>query len=129
MNETIDTSMRPPVFAIGHCDACGTYTYPPQAYGCRRCGAALLHPVSPPAPAVLRNYVTLHAALTPELEVPCVIGEIELAPGVVEEALIHVADETQLSLGQQMAPEAYQDGKDQWRWRFVPAIDGMEDKA
>jgi|GEM_PF-2450130 len=128
MNETIDASVRPPMFVIGHCEVCGTYTYPPQAYGCRRCGAALLHRVSPPAPAILRNYVTVHAALTPELAVPCVIGEIELAPGVIEEALIHVSDEAQLRLEQQMVPEAYKDGNDQWRWRFVPTTGGMGDK-
>ncbi|CAM4328736.1 Zn-ribbon domain-containing OB-fold protein [Bordetella muralis] len=129
MNETIDTSVQPAMFAIGHCEACGTYTYPPQAYGCRQCGAALLRPVSPPAPAVLRNYVTLYTALTPELDVPCVIGEVELAPGVVEEALIHVADESELCLGQQMEPQAYKDSKDQWRWRFVPVVGGVGDKA
>lgn len=129
MNETIDASVQPPVFAIGHCEACDTYTYPPQAYGCRRCGAALLHPVSPPTPAILRNYVTLHTALTPELEVPCVIGEVELAPGVVEEALIDARDEAGLSLGQQMLPQAYKDRNDQWRWRFVPVVEGRRDKA
>ncbi|MHA7602221.1 Zn-ribbon domain-containing OB-fold protein [Alicycliphilus sp. T452] len=129
MNETIDSSASPPAFAIGHCEECGTYTYPPQAYGCRRCGAALLQPVAPPVPAILQNYVTLHTVLTPELDVPCVIGEVQLAPGVIEEALIHVADEAELSLGQQMAPQAYKDKKDQWRWCFVPVIGGSGDQA
>ena len=129
MNETIDASAQPPMFAIGHCEVCETYTYPPQAYGCRCCGAALLHPVSPPAPVILRNYVTLYTALTADLNVPCVIGEIELAPGVVEEALIHISDEAELRLGQKMTPQAYKDRNDQWRWRFVPAGDDAGDQA
>ena len=53
---------------------------------------------------------------------PCVIGEVRLAPGVIEEALIGVADEAELSLGQALIPQAYKDQKQQWRWRFVPAV-------
>lgn len=89
----------------------------------------MLQSVKPPVPLILQNYVTLHAALTPELDVPCVIGEVQLAPGVIEEALIHVADEAELSLGQQVVPQAYKDKRNQWRWRFVSAIGSLGDKA
>ncbi len=129
MNETSSPSASPPTFAIGHCDACGAYTYPPQAYGCRRCGAAGLRAVALPVQATLQNFVTLYTELTPELEVPCVIGEVRLAPGVIEEALIGVAGEVELNLGQALEPQAYQDQKQQWRWRFVPAVAEMGGQA
>ncbi len=95
MNDTSTPALR-----LARCAACGGYTYPPEAYGCRVCGASgdRLQPVPPPGAVYLRNFVTLHSELAPGLKVPCVIGEVELAPGVVEEALIDVADESALRL-------------------------------
>lgn len=108
---------------LAHCAACGGYTYPPTAYGCRVCGAAgeRLDAVPPPGALHLRNFVTLHAELVPGLPVPCVIGEVELAPGVVEEALIDVADEAALRLDMPLEAVAAADEGAAARWRFRPA--------
>lgn len=84
-----------PTLALAHCSRCGSHTFPATAYGCRRCGAdlaALSQVPCPQAPRLL-NFVTVHAELAPGLPVPCVIGEIELAPGLVEEGLINAAED------------------------------------
>lgn len=89
---------------LAHCPHCGTYTFPPNAWGCRRCGTenARLDKVPMPATPVLRNFITLHGDVAPGLVPPVIVGEVELAPGVVEEALIAVDDESQLRLDMPM---------------------------
>lgn len=105
------------VLQLAHCAACGSYTFPARAYGCRRCGRAdALSAVACPRAPVLKNFVTLHAELAPGLPVPCVIGEVELAPGVIEEALIAVADESTLTLEMPLRAEPRGDEG----WQFVP---------
>lgn len=105
---------------LAHCAACGTYTFPPNAPACRRCGMPgerlEIRPL--PAPPRLRNAITLHTQLHPELKAPCVIGEVELAPGVYEEALIDVADEDAAPLGAALEAMAHrlEDGRLQWRF-------------
>lgn len=115
-----------PGFGLAHCRHCGGYTYPPTAYGCRVCGrpADALETVPPPAIPRLRNFVTLHAPLVPGLEPPCVIGEVELAPGVVEEALIDVADESALRLDMPLAVVDRGEAGAPTRFAFRPAEEG-----
>lgn len=108
---------------VAHCQACGSWTFPAQAWGCRVCGAApdQLHTSVPPTTPTLCNAVTVHAELAPGLPVPCVIGEVELAPGVVEEAWIDVAAESALHPGMVLRAEGVADVQGTIRWRFVPA--------
>ena len=110
------------VLELAHCADCGAHSFPARAYGCRVCGAPRerLNAV-PCTQAVLRNMVTVHAELVPGLPVPCVIGEVELAPGVIEEALIGARDETTLQLGMALTPVAEGAADGASRWRFVPA--------
>ncbi|HET9206831.1 MAG TPA: hypothetical protein VFO28_11375 [Burkholderiaceae bacterium] len=109
------------VLQLAHCAGCGAHSFPAQAHGCRVCGAPRerLNAV-PCTQAVLRNVVTVHAELVPGLPVPSVIGEVELAPGVIEEALIGVHDETELTLGMALTPMAETAADGTLRWRFVP---------
>jgi hypothetical protein len=106
---------------LGHCPACNAWNFPANSWGCHACGApgqslrALPAPVAP----VLLNAITVHAELAPGLPVPCVIGEVELAPGVVEEALIDVASEDALAPG--CVLRALHDPAAALPWRFVPA--------
>ncbi|TWO68471.1 hypothetical protein FN976_22845 [Caenimonas sedimenti] len=104
------------------CARCGGHTFPAGTYGCRVCGAPAqqLRPVACEA-ATLRNAVTVHSELAPGLPVPCVIGEVELAPGLIEEALIDVASEAQLTLGMSLRPVCGNDAAGKPLWRFVPA--------
>lgn len=83
------------------CGTCGATSFPATAYGCSRCGTArsrcragLVH-----GPFVLRNYVSVHQPLLPALRVPFVVGDVEIAPGIVEEAIIDVASEDALHVG------------------------------
>ena len=106
---------------IAHCAACGAHSFPAEVHGCRACGAPRERLQAVPcARATLRNAVTVHAELIPGLAVPCVIGEVELAPGVIEEALIGVRDESELTLGMALTPQADTEADGRLRWRFVP---------
>jgi uncharacterized OB-fold protein len=89
---------------LAHCGRCGTYTFPSNAWGCRACGADPSQLTPSPMPQVprLRNFVTIHGDLSPNLKPPAVVGEVELAPGVVEEALLAVGDESLLSLDMEL---------------------------
>lgn len=115
-----------PVLQLAYCDACGTYTFPADAYACRRCSAPRqqLQARPCPAPVRLRNAVTLHVSLHPELPAPCVLGEVELAPGVVEEAVIDVADESALHFGMPLLPVAQRTEAGALRWRFAACAEG-----
>ena len=105
-----DTPLMPPwgvahlPTLLAHCRQCGTYTFPPNAWGCRGCGAgnAILDKVPMPATPVLRNFITIHGDVAPGLTPPVVVGEVEIAPGVIEEALIAVDDEAKLTLDMPM---------------------------
>lgn len=108
---------------LAHCRNCGAWTFPAEAWGCRVCGAPpdRLEARTPPQAPVLRQAVTVHAELAPGLPVPCLIGEVELAPGVIEEALIEAADGVDLAPGLPLraVPSAAAEGRS--GWRFVPA--------
>ena len=116
------SSTEPPQLLLGHCQACGAWTFPAHSWGCRACGAPQqsLQPKPPPGPAILRNAVTVHAELAPGLPAPCVVGEIELAPGVIEEALLQVDAETDVSLGSVVEPLHLGEAGGASPWRFVP---------
>lgn len=98
--------MNAPTLELARCTVCGGTSFPAQVPGCRHCGAApaQLRAEACATPVRLLNFVTVHSALTPGLKVPAVIGEVELAPGLVEEARIDVADESALVLGMALAP-------------------------
>lgn len=110
-----------PVLQAARCRQCGGHSYPAHVPGCRHCGAepALLEAIDCMGPVALRNAVTVHSPLAPGLAVPCVIGEVELCPGVVEEVLIDVADESQLSLGMALRP-AWRAAEEGGMWVFRP---------
>jgi uncharacterized OB-fold protein len=110
---------------LAHCSACGAHTFPATAYGCRRCGRSdALQPVALPQAPRLLNFVTVHAELAPGLAVPCVFGEVELAPGVVEEAPIAVDDERALALDMPLrAVAVLQEGRTAWRFAPVEAAE------
>ncbi len=116
------SSTEAPQLLLGHCQACGTWNFPAESWGCRACGAPssklLAKPL--PGPAILRNAVTVHAELAPGLPVPCVVGEIELAPGVIEEALLQVARETDVAVGSVVVPVHLGETGGASPWRFAP---------
>jgi uncharacterized OB-fold protein len=112
-----------PVLLLGHCQACGAWNFPAESWGCRACGASKekLQASPPPGPAILRNAVTVHAELVPGLPAPCVVGEIELAPGVIEEALLQVTSEADAPLGTVAKPVHVGEAGGASPWRFALA--------
>lgn len=122
------TTQSEPRLQLAHCANCGSYTFPADAPACRRCGAPgdQLEVRPLPAPPRLRNAITLYAQLHPELTAPCVIGEVELAPGVYEEALIDVADESAAPLGTALQPMPYHLEGGRVQWRFMPVQGGAQ---
>jgi uncharacterized OB-fold protein len=119
-------SPKAPQLLLGHCEACGTWNFPAESWGCRACGAptATLQAKPLPGPAILRNAVTVHAELAPGVPVPCVVGEIELAPGVIEEALLQVASEADVTLGSVVESVHLGEAGGASSWRFVPVRGG-----
>jgi hypothetical protein len=112
---------------IASCTRCSAFSFPANVPGCRVCGAepALLRQVDCPAPPRLRNFVTVHADIVPGLGAPCIIGDVELAPGIVEEAIIEAPNEARLSVGI-LLEAVYQPGSnpgDSGSWRFIAAKD------
>lgn len=120
------SSPETPELLLGHCQACGAWNFPAESWGCRACGAPReqLQARPLPGPAILRNTVTVHAELSPGLPVPCVVGEIELAPGVIEEALLQVTSESDVSLGAVVRPVHLGEAGGASPWRFVPVQGG-----
>ncbi|HYP71432.1 MAG TPA: hypothetical protein VEP93_11140 [Variovorax sp.] len=110
------------------CTVCGGTSFPAQVPGCRHCGAppAQLRTQACATPVHLLNFVTVHAPLAPGLKVPAVIGEVALAPGLVEEARIDVADESALTLGMALTP-VWQPGAEDTagNWVFRPLNAGV----
>ncbi|WOB06642.1 hypothetical protein [Piscinibacter gummiphilus] len=105
---------------LAHCRQCGTYTFPSNAWSCRACGADTLDKVPMPQTPVLRNFITLHGDVVPGLTPPVVVGEVEIAPGVVEEALIAVDDESRLTLDMPMEAIGADPADTQRGLRFRP---------
>lgn len=119
-------SPETPALLLGHCQVCGAWNFPAESWGCRACGAGRNHlqAMPPPGPAILRNAVTVHAELSPGLPVPCIVGEVELAPGVIEEALLQVASEADVAPGMVLEPVHLGDAGGISPWRFVPVQGG-----
>lgn len=119
-----------PVLRAARCGRCAGHSFPAHVPGCRHCGAApdALETIDCMGAVALRNAVTVHAPLAPGLAVPCVIGEVELCPGVVEEVLIDVSDEAQLTLGMWLRPvwRAAKEGEG-GNWVFRPEANQMKE--
>lgn len=114
-------SPAPEKLRLAWCKRCARHSFPATVHGCSHCGAepAALEAVPLPQPPRLLNFVTVNAELAPGLPVPCVIGEVELAPGLVEEALINAANEEGLETGMTLQPRPATFGNTAG-WCFVP---------
>jgi uncharacterized OB-fold protein len=110
-----------PRLLFGRCLACEALTFPANAYGCARCGSASLEIVERPAAGTLVACVTLHADLIAGLPAPQVVGDVEIAPGIVEEVLIQGEQDT-LVPGMTLAGVVHplEDGAFDLRFRVAP---------
>lgn len=74
----------------GRCAVCRGLSFPLTHYGCPRCGAepVEVREETLDGRATLLNFLTLHTRLTPTLPVPLVVGEAEIAPGMIQEIML-----------------------------------------
>jgi uncharacterized OB-fold protein len=108
---------------FGRCPRCAALTFPATAYGCSACGAAPLAVEERDGEGVLQAVVTLHAAVMPGLPVPQAIGDVEIAPGIIEEVLLEGAGED-YAPGMRVVARAHALEDDFFDCRFAP-----EDRA
>lgn len=88
-------------FIYASCNSCRRLTFPANAPGCMHCGLPIdtAEKLIRKGIGTLMEFVTVHVALTPDMEVPCIIGDILLEDGIIEEGVISVPDESTLALG------------------------------
>lgn len=106
------------------CGQCGRLSFPKIKYGCHVCGAepSFSTEEALEGRARLLSFATLHAPLAPGLQVPLVVGEVEIADGIIEEVVIG-CEEQHLKAGMlvQARPVAIsRDGEQQIACRFMP---------
>lgn len=86
---------------IGRECQCGHVYFPPQDYGCEKCGAsgAALKPRMLQGQGTLVSWATVHMHAKPYPKAPFVVGKIALNEGPVMRALLKVDDESGLQAG------------------------------
>lgn len=115
---------------FGRCAACGEIHFPVSGYGCSKCGAPAekVSKELQAGRAKLLNFITIHAKLTPHLDVPCLVGEAEIAPGIIQEVMLdgkeeQFADEMQIRA---IAKEVTRNGEAMLACRFVPRAEALQ---
>lgn len=106
------------------CRPCGSLSYPAGVYGCRRCGAdeSQLDPAELSGVGILKNFVTIHRDVMPGFPAPAIVGEVEIAPDLVEEVQLLETDESTLARGiavRAVAVEIERDGRTVIGCRFT----------
>jgi uncharacterized protein len=106
------------------CAQCDGLSFPLTHYGCPICAAPAERCAEEELSgrATLLSFITIHAKLAPGIEPPIVVGEAELAPGLIEEVMLGV-DERLLAAGmsiEAVAQEVEVKGKSVVTCRFVP---------
>ncbi len=112
---------------MGHCTQCAKHHFPKTGYGCPNCGAVPEHVRSElgDGRATLLTFITLHAKLVPTLEVPCIVGEAQIADGMIEEVmLLGAAEQYRDGMAlRAVAHEVTRGGRSVLACRFAPAED------
>ena len=109
------------------CRACEGLSFPPAPWGCPLCGAApeQMAETELDGRATLLEFITIHTRIAPGVRPPVVIGEAEIAPGLIEEVELGVPEEA-LTRGmtlQAVPREIELDDGPALAIRFVPAED------
>ena len=75
------------------CTACNEVAFPPQHYGCERCGSGALADIELAAQGVVLGSSQVHIHAQPEPAVPFTVAEVRLDAGPVVRALLDVGHE------------------------------------
>jgi uncharacterized OB-fold protein len=114
-------------FFFAQCGACGGLSFPANAPGCMHCGDPLsaAQRVTRPGGGELLEFVTLHVPLLPGMAAPSIAGDIRIAPGIVEEGVVAVANDGVLKHGMALRAVAQVKPDDGvYACRFVPVEEG-----
>lgn len=83
-----------PVLRGVRCGACGEIAFPPQYYGCERCGVVELADVELSAEGVVIGCSQVHIHAQPQPPVPFTVAEVRLDAGPVVRALLDVGHQS-----------------------------------
>lgn len=83
------------VLRAGRCAACKELSFPLTRYGCPKCGAESdqVSEEVMDGRAQLLTFLTIHTKLIPGMAPPVVVGEAEIAPGMIEEIMLDGTEE------------------------------------
>ena len=83
------------VLRAGRCAACKELSFPLTRYGCPKCGAEpdQVSEEVMDGRAQLLTFLTIHTKLIPGMTPPVVVGEAEIAPGMIEEIMLDGTEE------------------------------------
>src|SRR5208282_2253308 len=86
------------------CKSCGYAFFPPQDYGCEKCGAEgeRLEPMSLPGRGILHSFATVHRHRDERVQVPFTVGLIILDDGPVLTSILAAATDEGLRIGDRM---------------------------
>lgn len=86
------------------CKACGYVFFPPQDYGCEKCGAEgeQLAPMSLPGRGILHSIATVHRHRDERVQVPFTVGVIILDNGPALISLLTATTDEGLKIGERM---------------------------
>jgi uncharacterized OB-fold protein len=110
-------------FWFAQCPQCARLSFPANVPGCAQCGQPLTEAdrVARPGGGELLECVTLHTALAPGLAAPCVVADIRIAEGVVQEGVLAAADDAGLRPGMSLKAIAQPMASgERFDCRFVP---------
>ena len=113
------------------CEGCGAVLFPPQDYGCDRCGGAPEHlkPIELKGKGTLKNFATVHRHPSSSVKTPFVIGTVQLEDGPVIEAVVVCKAEEELSVGRHVHAiliegEKDKEGNVMVDYGFAPVAEG-----
>ncbi|MDR0276166.1 MAG: zinc ribbon domain-containing protein [Burkholderiaceae bacterium] len=89
----VDSGQRPFLKGV-RCKACGEVAFPPQHYGCEKCGSADLVDVALSPEGVVIGASQVHIHAQPHPKAPFTVAEVRLDAGPVVRALLDVGHES-----------------------------------
>ena len=112
------------------CEGCGAVLFPPQDYGCERCGGGpdKLRPVEIKGKGTLKSFATVYQHPSPSIKTPFILGSIQFDEGPVIETIVACRDDGELSVGKHVHAvlvegEEDKEGNTLVDYCFMPAIE------
>ncbi len=120
-----DLSETPPALNLlmKRCPQCEQLNFPANVPGCRVCGTCLTQtPIEQlPGIGILKKSIILNMSLGTDIQAPSLVGELELAPGLIRQAILQVDNSCQLHPEQTLQAIAMPSyDSDQYNCVFVP---------